>query len=107
MRKFTTGATRDVDDEKLDYEGFLSPLVIRRYAEYMHKCRKQADGQLRGSDNWKSGMPRKVYVKSLWRHFWDVWYDPTNDEAICGALFNLMGLLHELLLGRNIEEDEE
>ena len=51
MRTFKSGATRDDDAEKFDYEGFLSPLVIRRYAEYMHGHRKQVDGKMRDSDN--------------------------------------------------------
>jgi len=28
IRQFTTGATRDTSDGKLDYEGFISPLVL-------------------------------------------------------------------------------
>src|SRR5687768_4320669 len=35
MREFETGATRNLDNGKLDYEGFLSPLVMERFAEYM------------------------------------------------------------------------
>jgi len=108
MREFETGATRDDDADKLDYEGFLSPPVLRRYAEYMHKHRTQADGTLRTSDNWQKGMPLGVYIKSGWRHFWDWWFmhrtayrSKTNkdllEEAICGLLFNLMGYLHVLL----------
>jgi len=37
MRTFASGATRDADDHKLDFEGFLSPFVLERYAQYMHK----------------------------------------------------------------------
>jgi hypothetical protein len=119
MRTFDTGATRDGDADKLDYEGFLSPLVLRRYAEYMHKHRKQADGNLRDADNWQKGMPRAAYMKSLWRHFMEVWSgwrkvinamggrtgpftEPELQEALCAVLFNVMGLLHELLLGRDV-----
>lgn len=43
-------ATRDLDEEKIDYEGFLSPIVLERYAQYMHKHRNTANG-LRESDN--------------------------------------------------------
>jgi len=35
VRTFDTGATRDTEDGKLDYEGFLSGRVLKRYAEYM------------------------------------------------------------------------
>jgi hypothetical protein len=100
MREFHTGATRDTDEGKLDYEGFLSPMVLRRYAEYMHKNRFQADGKVRASDNWQKGMPKDVYMKSMWRHFHDVWTAHRNEdddieEPLCALLFNVMGYLHE------------
>jgi hypothetical protein len=107
VRTFTTGATRDSDDHKYDYEGFLSPLVLERFAEYMHKHRIQADGSLRDSDNWQKGIPRAQYMKSMFRHFMDVWlrhrgYSPDGpefEEALCALLFNVMGYLHEMLTG--------
>ena len=34
IREFKTGATRDTDINKPDYEGFISPIVIKRYGEY-------------------------------------------------------------------------
>lgn len=114
IRTFKTGATRDTDKSKADYEGFLSPLVIKRYGEYMNKHRLQPDGNLRDSDNWQKGMPRKEYVKSLNRHFMDIWLihrgfgkeARTDDmeEALCATLFNIMGLLYEVLLNRDISE---
>lgn len=106
MRTFDNGATRDDDADKLDYEGFLSPLVIRRFALYMHQHRKQADGQMRASDNWQKGIPKEQYMKSMWRHFMDVWsmqravFDFTEKEiedSLCALLFNVMGMLHEEL----------
>lgn len=101
VRTFDTGATRDTDEGKLDYEGFLSPLVLERYAQYMHKHRQQSDGTLRDSDNWQKGIPVTQYMKSLWRHFMAVWtgYRKGNpsEEDICAMLFNTMGLLHEML----------
>ena len=111
MRHFETGATRDDDTAKNDYEGFLSPLVIERFGQYMTKHRKQADGQLRASDNWQSGIPKDAYIKSLWRHFLDLWgihrgykrWDKQRneeinaEEALCAILFNVQGYLFELL----------
>lgn len=100
MRKFDTGATRDSDSEKLDFEGFLSPIVLERYAQYMHKHRKQADGSLRDSDNWQKGIPKDVYMKSMWRHFFAVWKShrsgSVSKDDLCALLFNVMGYLHEL-----------
>ena len=54
IRQFDTGATRDTDQNKLDPEGFLSPMVMKCFFEYMHKNRKQSDGKLRASDNWQN-----------------------------------------------------
>lgn len=104
MRKFITGATRDNDESKNDYEGFLSPLVIEAYGNYMTKHRKQADGNLRDSDNWQKGMPKDCYIKSGWRHFMDWWKEhrgiPSREgliDALCALMFNVMGYLHETL----------
>lgn len=103
-RVFETGATRDTDDNKLDFEGFLSPLALERYAQYMHENRRMSDGTLRSSDNWQKGIPMGAYLKSLWRHFFAVWKAHrvgrglvAAQDDICGLLFNAMGLLHEVL----------
>lgn len=108
MQQFSTGATRSTEGDKLDPEGFLSPAVIRRYSEYLHKHRVQADGQKRDSDNWTRGIPRRAYMKSMWRHFLAVWsihrglkIEEDQEEALCAVIFNAMGYLHEVLLGRD------
>lgn len=99
MRIFETGAIRDDDKEKIDPEGFLSPLVIATYCQYLHKHRVLTDGSLRDSDNWQKGIDRSVYMKSMWRHFLAVWTkhrhggDPTED--LCALMFNVMGYLFE------------
>ncbi len=106
VRKFDSGATRDQDTTKFDYEGFLSPLVLVRFAAYMHEHRVQSDGSLRASDNWQKGIPRDSYMKSLWRHLMTVWMHhrvvPAEDcegmeEALCGVIFNAQGYLHEIM----------
>lgn len=113
LRTFTTGATRNTDSNKLDYEGFLSPLVLQSYARYMHGHRTQADGTLRSADNWQRGLPLGVYMKSMWRHFMDVWslhrglpvsspedgHQVTPEEALNALLFNAQGMLLETLRG--------
>jgi hypothetical protein len=108
MRTFKTGATRDDAENKIDYEGFLSPKVLERYGKYMLKHQIQSDGQLRASDNWQKGIDKEAYVKSLIRHtiqFWGVERgeemrdDKGNlidkQEALCAILFNAMGYLYE------------
>jgi len=104
VRTFESGATRDTDTDKFDMEGFLSYPVIMRYSEYMHKHRIQSDGTVRDSDNWQKGIPKDAYMKSMWRHFMDVWGNhrgyKTRDEqieALCALKFNVDGYLHELL----------
>ena len=101
MRTFETGATRDDEDDKIDYEGFMHPLVIRAFGEYMHENRLQNDGKLRSSDNWQKGIPKDAYMKSGWRHFM-VWWTAhrtgkTDKKALCALLFNVMGYLFEIL----------
>lgn len=101
MRTFSSGATRDNDDNKLDLEGFLSPFALEAYAQYMHGHRIQADGNLRESDNWQKGIPVDQYMKSLWRHFFAVWKGHRQGEIdrqdVCAMLFNGMGILHEIV----------
>jgi len=101
MRTFETGATRDTDQNKLDYEGFLSPAVLKRFAVYMDKHRLQADGSYRDSDNWQKGIPVDAYMKSMWRHFFAVWEGhragEDNIEDLCALMFNVQGMLFEKL----------
>lgn len=102
MREFDTGASRDSDEDKLDYEGFLSPLVLEEFANYMHKNRIQSDGSVRDSDNWQKGIPLDAYMKSGFRHFVDWWSAHRGGgqdvvEALCALIFNAQGYLHELL----------
>jgi hypothetical protein len=105
VRVFASGATRDLDENKLDFEGFFSPLVMEEFAKYMHGKRKMADGSMRDSDNWQKGMGRTVYMKSMFRHFFAVWKGHRageySTEELCALLFNVQGLLHEVLLGRD------
>lgn len=119
MRTFATGATRDTAEDKLDYEGFLSPLSLEAFAQYLHFHRIQSDGTPRDSDNWQRGIPQDTYMKSLWRHFVDLWKayrtatgwrfrTPITDVevraqrmgmiwALAALMFNVQGLMHELL----------
>jgi len=116
MREFDKGATRDDDDDKLDYDGFYHPLVMETFAKYMHKHRVQPDGNLRDSDNWWKlfGKEHKdVCMKSGFRHFMDWWMVhrgfPSRDgivEALCGLIFNANAYLLKVILD-NLKEKEE
>ena len=111
-REFDTGANRNSDEGKLDYEAYFSPLVLRRVAEYMLEHSRLEDGTLRPGDNWQRGMPLSVYMKSAWRHlvaWWEMhrWTETGKmvnhkllEDAICGVIFNASGYLHELVRKR-------
>lgn len=105
MRTFESGATRDSDDGKIDYEAILSPLVIQRFGEYMLQHSTLPDGSKRSGDNWQHGFGLDVTLKSLWRHHVDVWalhrseqqHTIEMEEALCAVLFNAAAYLHQLL----------
>ncbi len=113
VRTFDTGASRDDEEGKLDYEGFLSPLVLDSFATYMDEKRRMPDGSLRASDNWQKGMPLDVYMKSMWRHFFALWsthrgWGDGDRVELCNAiLFNVQGYAHELLTGDATQYDRD
>ena len=109
MKEMKKGSNRSPDNGKLDFEGFFSPIVLYRCAEYMHKHRVTDDGKIRDSDNWQKGMDSTDdYMKPKMRHILDTWllhrgYVGINDdieETLCAELFNTMGYLYELLKKR-------
>jgi hypothetical protein len=63
-----TGAFRDSDADKIDFEGHLSPYAEEVAARYMHEHRILPDGGRRDPDNWKRGISLDSYIKSLTRH---------------------------------------
>lgn len=116
VRRFSSGATRTDDPNRLDVWGFVSPEVAHRFSVYMHKHREQADGSMRDSDNWQKGMPKVEYAKSLVRHVYDFWlmsrgkkpcFDPhitDMEDMACAIFFNIQGWLLESVLKREITE---
>ncbi len=114
MRNFgTEGPTRSDLGDKMQIEGYLSPLTIRRYGEYMRKHQRQENGELRECDNWQKGdgIPQASYMDSLFRHFLDIWGihrgywtesedGEDSEDLLCALLFNVMGLLHEKVKAR-------
>ena len=120
VRTFDTGANRSLEEGKLDYEGFLSPLTVERYAEYLHEHRKLPDGSVRDSDNWQKGIPLDDYIKPAWRHFhawWKAhrgWFknpltsavdrEKALEDNVCAVIFNASGYLHELLKNKILDK---
>lgn len=117
MLGFASGATRNRKENELQYEGFVSPLALQMFAEYMHEHRHTADGSVRDSDNWQKGIPDESYRDSLLRHVMDLWLiyrgwdeqareDGDLRKALAGAYFNVQGLMHNLAL-RDLEKKRE
>lgn len=106
-REFETGAYRDTEEGKLKYEGFISPLTEKRFAQYMHEHRHQKDGAMRAADNWQLGINLESYADSLVRHVQDFRLhhdkfseeatDPDLESVLCAIMFNVQGYLFELL----------
>ncbi len=104
IRKFESGATRNDDSNKLNFEGFLHPLVLQRFGVYMHGHRYLEDGTLRRGDNWQSGIPKESAIDSGLRHVIDWWLehrgyesDAGIEDALCGVLFNVQSYLLTVL----------
>lgn len=107
IRKFEGGGTRDEADSKIDYEGFLSPIVLEAFGRYMHKHRLMPNGEIRASDNWQNlfgSDHESVCIKSLLRHVMDLWLfhrkhkgRDTLDDALAGIIFNAMAYWYKLL----------
>lgn len=110
IRVFPTGATRDTAQGKHEPWGFTSALAEKRFCAYMHEHRKQSDGELRDSDNWKKGIPLDAYKHSLSRHIQDLRLilegfpeqagESDTETVLCAVLFNVQGMLHETIKKR-------
>lgn len=72
IRKFESGASRDTNNGKFEYLGFMHPLCDYSFAKYMHEHRKMSDGSLRDSNNWWGGFGKEATIQSLVRHVEDL-----------------------------------
>ncbi len=109
LRKSDTGAIRNSDVDKINYQGALSPLVLESYGQYIQKHSLLPDGTRRNNKNWQKlfGTPkehRQVCIESAWRHFIDLLkehdgYDSQDgiDEALGGLMFNIQAYWFSLL----------
>lgn len=106
IRTFDTGATRSPLGDKLQYEGYLSPLVLQRFAQYMRKHQVQSDGNVRPADNWQKGIPLESLIDSGTRHYMDWWLHHRGyngnacepiEEALCALMFNVMAYLKHVM----------
>ncbi len=107
IRTFESGAIRSALGNKLQYSGYLNPLVLKRYAEYMKKHQTLPDGSQRAADNWQLGCGElKNILDSKDRHDMDVKLhiggyskEATEDleESLCAVMFNTMAMLKQVM----------
>ena len=106
VRTFESGATRSPLGNKPQYEGYLNPLVIKRFGEYMLKHQTDSAGNRRDADNWQLGMGRDSHIDSKMRHDLDLWLhhrgfadraDESLEDSLCAIMFNTMGYLLDVL----------
>ena len=109
LRMSESGAIRNSDIGKINYQGALSPLILEAYGKYIEKHSNLPDGTKRNNKNWQNlfGTPeehRQVCIESAWRHFIDLLkeHDGYNsqdgiDEALGGLMFNIQAYWFSLL----------
>ena len=97
VRKFTTGAIRDLDDTKEDYIETISWIAMRRYAQYMTGKKSKY-----GAGNFKKGIPVESYEQSLVRHVQKYLANKyegqdieKQEDHLSAILFNVFGIIHE------------
>lgn len=109
-RIFPTGAYRNDNKGKFNYDGFINPAVENSFARYMHGHRKMEDGSLRDADNWQKGFSVDEIMQSLLRHVMDVHllhrgYEVidekgekiTLEECLNGVKFNINAYILQLI----------
>ena len=95
---YPSGATRDSEEGKLDYQGALSIEVLDSFVQYMDRHREMSPGSFRGMGNWKQGMPWARLMRSLTRHHFAVWRnDGQKLDDLHAVLFNTMALIYQQL----------
>jgi len=97
VRRFESGAIRDLDTHKEDYTETISWSAFRRYAEYMTSKKKKY-----GAGNFKRGINIESYEQSLLRHvqkYMENKYEEgivePQEDHLCACVFNIFGILHE------------
>lgn len=97
IRKFKTGAIRDVSTGKEDYVETVSFRALRRFAEYMTEKKTKY-----GVGNFKKGIPIESYEESLMRHvqkYFENKYESgkveIDQDHLAAVIFNVFGIMHE------------
>lgn len=118
LRMSESGAIRNSDIGKINYQGALSPLILEAYGKYIEKHSLLPDGTRRNNKNWQKLFGtveehKEVCIESAWRHFIDVLMEHDGyesrdglDEALGGLMFNIQGYWFAELKER-LEKKEE
>lgn len=88
MQHFSTGAVRDVQDNK-PRPDLVSPFFILRLGEHLRKGAEHY-----GEHNWEKGIPNSRCFASLMRHLNQWASGETNEDHLAAAAFNLMAIIH-------------
>ena len=88
MQHFSTGAVRDVQDNK-PRPDLVSPFFILRLGEHLRKGSEHY-----GEHNWEKGIPNSRCFASLMRHLNQWASGETNEDHLAAAAFNLMAIIH-------------
>jgi|SRR5690606_29218138 len=119
LRMSESGAIRNSDVGKINYQGALSPLILEAYGKYIEKHSLLPDGTRRNNKNWQKlfGTPeehRQVCIESAWRHFIDLLMEHDGyesrdgiDEALGGLMFNIQAYWFSILKERQENKQEK
>ena len=97
IRKFTTGAIRDSEQNKEDYIETISWVAFKRYAQYMTSKKIKY-----GAGNWIKGIPIPDYERGLARHLQKYLENKyqggqieKEEDHLMAMVFNIFGIAHE------------
>lgn len=93
---FPSGAIRDSQEDKPDFNETISWTAFNRYAKYMTGKKSKY-----GAGNFKRGIPTESYVKSMLRHVdkfmrntFENGDDEKNEDHLSAIVFNVFGIMH-------------
>lgn len=85
---FTTGSVRDTQEGKGRFD-LISPIALERIAKHYENGAKKY-----GDRNWEKGQPLGRYLDSALRHINKFREGHRDEDHLCAAIWNLMGIIH-------------
>ena len=96
-QNFSTGAMRDVEDNK-PRPDLISPFAEERLGEWLRKGAVKYNFR-----NWEKGMPMSRCVASLCRHVMKYKQGAADEDHLSAIMFNSMALIHyEEMISRGV-----